>query len=90
MLIECKYFLVQSKTQILRVFFLHNYTKICSNITVTICRTNNNNNYFLKEIIMKKILTALAMVAMVVGLTGCLDDPDGAQQRLTSTTSVTL
>jgi len=39
---------------------------------------------------MKKILTALAMVAMVVGLTGCLDDPDGAQQRLTSTTSVTL
>jgi len=39
---------------------------------------------------MKKILTALAMVAMVVGLSGCLDDPDGSQQRLSSTTSVTL
>ena len=39
---------------------------------------------------MKKILIALAMVAMVVGLTGCLDDPDGGQQRLSSNTSVTL
>jgi outer membrane lipopolysaccharide assembly protein LptE/RlpB len=39
---------------------------------------------------MKKILTALAMVAMVVGLTGCLDDPDGSQQRLSHSTSVTL
>jgi outer membrane lipopolysaccharide assembly protein LptE/RlpB len=39
---------------------------------------------------MKKILTTLAMVAMVVGLTGCLDDPDGSQQRLTSSTSITL
>jgi len=26
----------------------------------------------------------------VVGLTGCLDDPDGGQQRLSSNTSVTL
>jgi len=67
------------------------YSKICSNITVTICRTNNNKNlFFLTEIIMKKILTALAMVAMVVGLSGCLDDPDGSQQRLSSTSSVTL
>jgi hypothetical protein len=57
---------------------------------VTFCRTNNNNDYFLKENFMKKILTALAMVAMVVGLTGCLDDPDGGQQRLSSNTSVTL
>ena len=39
---------------------------------------------------MKKILTALAMVAMVVGLTGCLDNPDSGQQRLSSNTSVTL
>ncbi len=44
----------------------------------------------MKEIIMKKILTALAMVAMVIGLTGCLDDPDGSQQRVSSSTSVTL
>ncbi len=39
---------------------------------------------------MKKILTALAMVAMIVGLTGCLDDPDGSQQRLSNSTSVKL
>jgi hypothetical protein len=30
---------------------------------------------------MKKALALLAMSLMVIGLTGCLDDPDGASNR---------
>jgi len=33
---------------------------------------------------MKKILTLLAATLMIVGLTGCMDDPDGSQQRVSS------
>jgi hypothetical protein len=36
---------------------------------------------------MKKILSVLAIALMVVGLTGCLDNPDGTSQRLSSSTS---
>ena len=30
---------------------------------------------------MKKALTVLAMTLMIVGLTGCMDDPDGSKQN---------
>jgi hypothetical protein len=33
---------------------------------------------------MKKVLLLLAMSLMVVGLTGCLDDPNDSKQKLTS------
>lgn len=33
---------------------------------------------------MKKVLALLAMTLMIVGLTGCLDDPDGERQRVES------
>ncbi len=33
---------------------------------------------------MKKMLSILAMSLMIVGLTGCLDDPDGAKQKVSS------
>jgi hypothetical protein len=33
---------------------------------------------------MKKVLTLLAMALMIVGLTGCLDDPDSSKQKVTS------
>jgi len=33
---------------------------------------------------MKKILALLAMALMVVGLTGCLDNPDGSKQKVSS------
>ena len=33
---------------------------------------------------MKKVLSLLAMALMIVGLTGCLDDPDGEKQRVES------
>jgi hypothetical protein len=36
------------------------------------------------EDIMKKILSVLAMTLMIIGLTGCLDDPDGANQKVSS------
>jgi len=36
---------------------------------------------------MKKVLSVLAMTMMIVGLTGCMDNPDGAKQNLTSSTS---
>jgi len=32
---------------------------------------------------MKKVLSVLAITLMLVGLTGCMDDPDGAQQHTT-------
>ncbi|MEQ1637303.1 MAG: hypothetical protein ABL903_11475 [Methylococcales bacterium] len=36
---------------------------------------------------MKKILSLLAMTLMIVGLTGCLDDPDGSKEKVSSSTS---
>jgi hypothetical protein len=33
---------------------------------------------------MKKVLVLLAMSMMVVGLTGCLDNPDDSKQRVVS------
>lgn len=37
---------------------------------------------------MKKVLSLLAMTLMIVGLSGCMDDPDGSRQRVESTISV--
>lgn len=34
---------------------------------------------------MKKILSILAMTLMLVGLTGCMDDPDGSKQTTRTT-----
>lgn len=36
---------------------------------------------------MKKILSLLAMALMIVGLTGCLDDPDGSKEKISSPVS---
>lgn len=36
---------------------------------------------------MKKVLSLVAMTLMIVGLTGCMDDPDGSQQKLSSPSS---
>jgi hypothetical protein len=33
---------------------------------------------------MKKVLALLAMALMIVGLSGCMDDPDSSKQKLTS------
>lgn len=33
---------------------------------------------------MKKILSLMAVALMVVGLAGCLDDPDKSAQKVTS------
>ena len=33
---------------------------------------------------MKKTLSVLAMALMIIGLAGCLDDPDGANQKVSS------
>jgi len=33
---------------------------------------------------MKKIVVLLAMSLMVVGLAGCIDDPDGSKQKVSS------
>ncbi len=33
---------------------------------------------------MKKILALLAMSLMIVGLSGCMDDPDGSKQKISS------
>lgn len=33
---------------------------------------------------MKKVLSLAAMALMIVGLTGCMDDPDGSQQKVSS------
>jgi predicted small lipoprotein YifL len=39
---------------------------------------------------MKKVLSLLAIAMVLVGLTGCNDDPDGAKQRPGTTSSVAL
>lgn len=36
---------------------------------------------------MKKFVSMLAMALMIVGLAGCLDDPDGTKQKLDSSVS---
>jgi hypothetical protein len=36
---------------------------------------------------MKKVLSVLAMAAMIVGLTGCMDNPDGSKQKVSSVES---
>lgn len=36
---------------------------------------------------MKKIVTLIAATLLIVGLTGCMDDPDGAMQRTSSSIS---
>jgi hypothetical protein len=33
---------------------------------------------------MKKILALLAMAVVIVGLSGCMDDPDGSKQKVSS------
>ncbi len=33
---------------------------------------------------MNKILALLAMALMIVGLSGCMDDPDGSKQKVSS------
>ncbi len=32
---------------------------------------------------MKKVLAVLAITLMLVGVTGCMDDPDGSKQNTT-------
>ena len=39
---------------------------------------------------MKKVLSLLAMTLMIVGLTGCMDDPDGSKQKVSSPSSIQL
>ena len=39
---------------------------------------------------MKKVLSLLAMTLMIVGLTGCMDDPDGSKQTVNNQSSVSL
>ncbi len=36
---------------------------------------------------MKKVLSLLAVTLMLVGLSGCMDDPDGSNQNVSSSTS---
>jgi len=36
---------------------------------------------------MKKVFSVLAMTLMIVGFTGCMDNPDGSKQNVSSTTS---
>ncbi len=36
---------------------------------------------------MKKVVSILAMSLMIIGLTGCMDDPDGSKQNVSSSTS---
>ena len=37
---------------------------------------------------MKKILALLAMAVMIVGLSGCMDDPDDSKQKVSSSISL--
>ena len=36
---------------------------------------------------MKKILSLLAMALMIVGLNGCMDNPDASKQKVSSSTA---
>lgn len=31
---------------------------------------------------MKKVLSVLAITLMLIGVTGCMDDPDGSEQHI--------
>jgi hypothetical protein len=33
---------------------------------------------------MNKILSLIAMALMIIGLTGCMDNPDGSKQKVSS------
>ncbi len=33
---------------------------------------------------MKKVLSVVAMALMIIGLSGCMDDPDGSKQTVNS------
>jgi len=37
---------------------------------------------------MKKVLSVLAVSAMLIGLTGCMDNPDNSSGRVSSTISL--
>jgi protein involved in sex pheromone biosynthesis len=37
---------------------------------------------------MKKILALLAMAVMIVGLSGCIDNPDDSKQKVSSSMSL--
>jgi protein involved in sex pheromone biosynthesis len=37
---------------------------------------------------MKKILALLAMAVMIVGLSGCIDNPDDSKQKVSSSISL--
>ena len=37
---------------------------------------------------MKKIFALLAVALVVVGLSGCMDDPDGSNQKVSSSISL--
>ena len=37
---------------------------------------------------MKKILALLAMALIIVGLSGCMDNPDGSKQKVSSSISL--
>jgi hypothetical protein len=37
---------------------------------------------------MKKVLSIVAMSLMIIGLTGCMDDPNGSKQKVESTISL--
>ena len=39
---------------------------------------------------MKKVLALVAMTLMIVGLSGCMDNPDGSKQKTSSSTSIAL
>jgi len=36
---------------------------------------------------MKKVLSLIVMTLMIVGLTGCMDDPNGSKQKVSGSTS---
>jgi len=36
---------------------------------------------------MKTVLSLLAMALMIVGLSGCMDNPDASKQKVSSSTS---
>jgi len=42
----------------------------------------------LKEDDMKKVLSLLAISLMLIGVTGCMDDPNGSKQKVSSTISL--
>jgi PBP1b-binding outer membrane lipoprotein LpoB len=37
---------------------------------------------------MKKLLSLLAIALMIVGLSGCMDNPDGSKQKVTGSSSI--